>query len=112
MQTDAVRRVKEWVRRRQEADAKFLNAIEEWLSIQETADDTRATFAPLDSLTESERKLFDLLGENLDRAEMAKRLKIEVKTLDAHRDNIRKKLGIKSAFELKSLAQTYKRKET
>ncbi|MGR3319274.1 MAG: response regulator [Candidatus Anammoxibacter sp.] len=51
-------------------------------------------------LTKREREIVSLVAEGLSNKEVAKRLFISVKTVEAHRSHIMKKLGLKSLAEL------------
>lgn len=56
--------------------------------------------APLERLTAREMEIYSLFGEGRLPAEIAERLGLSVKTVDAHRENLKRKLGLKSAAEL------------
>ena len=55
-------------------------------------------------LSDREFELFELLGEGLSTREIAERLHLSTKTVDAHRANIKAKLVIKTTSELISYA--------
>ena len=55
-------------------------------------------------LTDREFEVFELLGEGGSAHEIAKRLHLSAKTVDAHRANIKAKLIIKTTSELISYA--------
>jgi len=56
--------------------------------------------SPLRGLTDRELEIFTLIGRGLTPAQMAKQLHRSVKTVDAHRENIKRKLELPSATEL------------
>jgi len=56
--------------------------------------------APERQLTDRELEIYRLIGLGRPRAAMARQLGISVKTFEAHRANIRKKLGLSSAGAL------------
>ena len=56
--------------------------------------------APEQQLTDRELEVYRLIGLGQPRAAMARQLGISVKTFEAHRANIRKKLGLDSASAL------------
>lgn len=60
----------------------------------------------LNTLTDREMEIFTLIGRELTCAQIAKKLNISVKTVEAHRENIRKKLGFSNVQELKRAAQS------
>lgn len=63
-----------------------------------------AAGSTLDPLTDRELEVFQLVGAGHEVARIAKLLHISPKTVEAHRDHIRKKLGLKNAAELLRLA--------
>ena len=61
----------------------------------------RATnLSPVDALTDRELDVFELIGEGVKTVEIARRLKLSVKTVETYRDRIRHKLDISSGTEL------------
>ncbi len=54
----------------------------------------------LDLLTSREREVLQLLAEGLSNQEIADQLNISVKTVETHRGNMMKKLGVDSKIEL------------
>jgi len=58
----------------------------------------------LDSLTNRELEVFRLMGEGLDSKEISLRLKLSMKTVGTHRENIKEKLQIKHYTELVKVA--------
>ena len=54
----------------------------------------------LDKLTDREFEVFELIGQGLDSRQVAKRLHVSIKTVNAHREHIKKKLNLESATEL------------
>lgn len=56
--------------------------------------------AGIESLTDRELHVYQLLGSGLSTRLIADELKLSVKTVDAHRENIKNKLGIQSAADL------------
>ncbi len=57
-----------------------------------------------DKLTDRELEIFRLIGEAVPTGVMAERLFLSVNTIETHRQNIKKKLGIKNASELSQRA--------
>lgn len=55
---------------------------------------------PVDSLTDRELEIFRMIGSGLPTREIARELRISPKTIDSHRENIKKKLMLGSAAEL------------
>ena len=59
-----------------------------------------AESSPVENLTDREFEVFQLVGQGKGTGEIAKKLHLSVKTVDAHRANIKAKLKLKSASEL------------
>ena len=55
---------------------------------------------PMERLTDREMEVFELIGQALGNHEIATRLGISPRTLDAHRAHIREKLGLADSNEL------------
>jgi len=55
---------------------------------------------PIDRLTDREFEVFGLIGEGVQTREIAERLHLSVKTVESHRENIKRKLNIENATEL------------
>lgn len=58
----------------------------------------------IENLSDREFEVFELLGEGLSARQIAARLHLSAKTVDAHRANIKEKLKIKTTAELISFA--------
>ncbi len=65
----------------------------------------------LELLTARELEIFKLLSTGLKPSEMAKSLKISVKTANAHRENIKQKLCCKNSSQLMAFAIRYFQQE-
>jgi DNA-binding NarL/FixJ family response regulator len=55
---------------------------------------------PVEQLTDRELEVFELIGEGLNTAEIATRLCLSPKTVDAHRQKIKRRLDLQSSGEL------------
>lgn len=55
---------------------------------------------PIDSLSDRELEIFEMIGQGLPTREIASRLHISPKTVDSHREHIKTKLQIDSATDL------------
>jgi DNA-binding NarL/FixJ family response regulator len=55
---------------------------------------------PFDSLTDREREVFQLAAEGLNNPQIAEKLSLSARTVEMHRGNLMKKLGLKSQTEL------------
>ncbi len=60
--------------------------------------------ATVEDLTDRELEVFLLIGKGLKTSQIAKRLRISVKTVDTHREKIKHKLNLSSAADLVRLA--------
>ncbi len=56
--------------------------------------------SPIDRLSDREFEVFELIGQGLQTRQIADKLHLSVKTIDAHRDHIKRKLKLDSATEL------------
>jgi DNA-binding NarL/FixJ family response regulator len=60
----------------------------------------RVDKSPLAQLTDREFEIFQLLGEGRDSTDIASQLRLSRKTVDVHRSNIKRKLGLVSSTAL------------
>jgi DNA-binding NarL/FixJ family response regulator len=58
------------------------------------------SFPGLDSLSDRELQIFELLGEGLSRHQVAERLHLDINTVETYRARIKEKLQLKDALEL------------
>lgn len=65
---------------------------------------TRLDRSSIEKLSDREFEVFQSLGEGLSSQQIAKKLHLSAKTVDAHRANIKTKLSIKTTAELISYA--------
>ena len=59
---------------------------------------------PIDRLSDRELQVLELIGEGLQTRDIADKLHLSVKTVDAHREHIKKKLALETANELTKYA--------
>jgi DNA-binding NarL/FixJ family response regulator len=64
----------------------------------------RSGAEPVDRLSDRELEVFTLIGKGCGAAEIAERLRLSVKTVNAYRDHIKDKLGLPSAADLRKFA--------
>ena len=64
------------------------------------------TTGTVESLSDRELEVLGLIGRGLGSAEIARRLKLSVKTIESHRENIKAKLGLRHATDLVQYAFT------
>ena len=60
--------------------------------------------SPVEELSDREFEIFELLGHGLSTQQIDQRLHLSIKTVDAHRANIKEKLKVKTTSELISFA--------
>lgn len=60
----------------------------------------KASRSPIECLTDREFEVFQLIGQGIGTRDIARRLKLSVKTIEVHRANIKQKMGLKGATEL------------
>lgn len=68
---------------------------------------TERTPSVLSSLTDREHEIFRLIGIGLGTGEIAAKLNRSVKTIEAHRANLKQKLGLRNAHELNRFAANW-----
>lgn len=56
--------------------------------------------SPVQSLTDRELEIFQLIGKGFASGQMADQLNLSVKTIGAHRERIKQKLGLKTSGEM------------
>ena len=63
---------------------------------------------PMDSLTDRELEVFELIGTGLTTRQIADRLELSHKTIETYKENIKQKLNLKNAAELNRHAVQWK----
>lgn len=81
------------------------------LAARSAAVGTPATTSTVDCLTDREMEIFRLLGQGLERRAIAEQLSLSPKTIEAHRANIREKLGLETSTALRRHAMEFLREE-
>jgi DNA-binding NarL/FixJ family response regulator len=64
----------------------------------------------VENLSDREMHVFQLLGSGLGKRQIARSLNLSVKTIESHRENIKRKLGLKSSRVLVDRATSMWRK--
>ena len=77
--------------------------IAEWL-LENMAGTRTSGDSPIDSLSDRELEVLELLGQGLGSRDVAERIGVSIKTVESHRENIKSKLGLRSASELLAYA--------
>jgi DNA-binding NarL/FixJ family response regulator len=65
------------------------------------------TRSPLEMLSDRELEVFTLLGNGLDRREIAEALSVSPKTIDTHQDHLKEKLALKNHSQLRRNAAVW-----
>lgn len=60
----------------------------------------RTSGSPIESLSDRELQVLELIGQGMATREIAETLHLSVKTIDTYRENLKTKLGLNSATEL------------
>ena len=102
---------------KQESNEKLIKAIRTVLDgkrflspeislrlIEQALGASDANKTPIGSLTDRELQIFRMIGEGLATSVSANRLFLSTHTIDTHRENIKRKLTIKTAAELSRAA--------
>ena len=102
---------------KQESNEKVIDAIhtvlrgEHFVSpdisrrlINQSLGGVEATKTPIESLTDRELEIFRMIGEGLTSGMIADQLFLSPHTIDSHRNNIKRKLGLKNAAEMSRAA--------
>ena len=101
---------------KQEAQESIIRAIRQVLSgkvylSQQMTDrllsglvDATGEKRDIDSLSNRELQVFELIGEGVSSSQIAEQLNLSIKTIETHQANIKKKLGLGSAHELNQRA--------
>ena len=58
----------------------------------------------ISTLSDRQLQIFTLLGKGLGTVEIAEKLKLSIKTIDTHKENMKEKLNCESATELRKMA--------
>jgi DNA-binding NarL/FixJ family response regulator len=62
---------------------------------------------PINSLTNRELEIFQLIGQELKSKQIADKLNISIKTVEAHREHLRRKLNIHNSTDLNKYAKEW-----
>ena len=106
---------------KQECDTTLLQAIRTVLSgrryvseqilqrlISQAIDGTESDSGdPVEQLTDRELEIFRLIGQGVTPTAIAKQLHISTHTIDSHRENMRRKLGVSNGRELMQRAMRW-----
>ena len=71
---------------------------------------TSEPFDLISTLSDRQLQIFTLLGKGLGTVEIAEKLKLSIKTIDTHKENMKEKLNCESAAELRKMAIEWTKK--
>jgi DNA-binding NarL/FixJ family response regulator len=94
---DTLRRIQAYSR----AEIHIKKALDEI----DSADGPIERSAHLENLTPREKEIYQMLAQGLEPREIAEKLKRSLKTIEAQRDTLRKKLGFATAADLARAAR-------
>lgn len=77
------------------------------LGLTQSQDSVQEETSHLSGLSNRELEVFWLIGEGVGASDIAKRLHLSVKTVETHRDKLKKKLGLDSASALNRFAMQW-----
>jgi DNA-binding NarL/FixJ family response regulator len=75
-------------------------ALETRLAAKYVGGRTLVTDSPLGALSNRELQVFRLIGQGRTTRDIAEHLHLSIKTVESHREHIKRKLGLESAAEL------------
>jgi len=88
------------IRRLLDGETYMSDALEERLAAKFVGGRTLETDSPLDALSDRELQVFRLIGQGRTTRQIAETLSLSVKTIETHREHVKRKLTIKSGAEL------------
>jgi DNA-binding NarL/FixJ family response regulator len=100
MKRETTKKVIEAIRRVLEGKLYVSEAVAETIFTQFVEGKTLPASSPVEQLSDRELVVFDLLGQGLGTREIAERLRVSIKTVQAYCGRIKEKLNLGSATEL------------
>jgi DNA-binding NarL/FixJ family response regulator len=88
------------IRRLLEGDTYLSDKLERRLAAKYVGGRTLETDSPLNALSDRELQVFRLIGQGRTTREIAATLKLSIKTIESHREHIKRKLSLRSSAEL------------
>lgn len=65
---------------------------------------TETTLSPVDTLSDRELQVYELIGQGLGTTQIARTLHLSVKTIESHKEKLKRKLSLPSSSELQIMA--------
>ena len=78
----------------------FSPQVMQHFSLSDSIINQQEELSPVQKLSNRELEIFEHIGQGLGTGDIARRLKLSIKTVETHRANIKNKLGLTSADEL------------
>ena len=97
---EAGEQVIEAIRRILKGDTYVSQRMQAHLTTHIEGDTNRAPGSPIELLSNRELQIYELIGQGMGTGKIADTLNLSVKTIETHRANIKKKLGLGSSMEL------------
>ena len=80
------------------------------LALNKNSNKTSEPIDLVSTLSDRQLQIFTLLGKGLGTVEIAEKLKLSIKTIDTHKENMKEKLNCESAAELRKMAIEWTKK--
>ena len=97
---EATKKIIDVIRRVLRGDVYVSDALADSLVRKVAGANKKGGGSPMDVLTDRELEVFQFLGQGSAVKEVAERLSISVKTVEAHREHIKQKMNFKTSSEL------------
>jgi len=107
MKQEATEKVMEGIRKVLDGELYVSERMAARLMTQAVHDRGAPPANPLSRLSDRELEVFTMIGHGLGTREIAQRLILSIKTVEAHREHIKEKLNLKNGTELMRFAVQY-----
>lgn len=107
MKSEASSRIVEAARQVLDGGIFLSPTLNKELLLQYVRNEQTVSTSSLESLSDRELQIFELMGEGLTRREIGDRLSLSPKTVDSHRSSLKKKLSIDTNEELRRRAAVW-----
>src|SRR5207249_629966 len=111
MKQEALEKTLVAIRRVLEGNIYVSDALASKMLQQQIRGQTDVTESPVKSLSDREMEVFQLIGQWKKTKEIAQELHLSVKTVEYYREQIKRKLDLKSAGELTHYATSWVQRE-
>lgn len=107
MKQEAPEKIMDAIRKLQKGDFFVSESVTKHMFNAYTGKAHSAGVSPLERLSDRELEVFHLLGEGQGTSEIARKLRLSVKTVESYRQHIKEKLNLKNAMALVRAAVSY-----